>query len=125
MIALSGMSVLDNSADLANAGTAWVMLKPFSERLKAKDQDLAVDLRGLEKVMAALPDGQAYVLPPPAIQGIGNAGGFQMQLETARRLDRLPEAWQSDATRSWARRTRILPCATWSPPSALRRRTSR
>src|SRR6201994_495707 len=30
VIALSGMSVLDNSADLANAGTAWVMLKPFS-----------------------------------------------------------------------------------------------
>ena len=31
--------------------------------------------------MATLPDGQAYVLPPPPIQGIGNAGGFQMQLE--------------------------------------------
>ena len=31
--------------------------------------------------LAALPDGQAFVLPPPPIQGIGNAGGFQMQLE--------------------------------------------
>ena len=30
VIALSGMSVLDNSADLANAGTTWVMLKPKS-----------------------------------------------------------------------------------------------
>ncbi len=30
---------------------------------------------------ASLPDGKAFVLPPPPIQGIGNAGGFQMQLE--------------------------------------------
>src|SRR3984957_3071380 len=37
VIAISGMSLLDNSADLANAGTCFVMLKPFSVRLKAKD----------------------------------------------------------------------------------------
>ncbi len=29
----------------------------------------------------SMPDGRPFVLPPPAIQGIGNAGGFQMQLE--------------------------------------------
>jgi HAE1 family hydrophobic/amphiphilic exporter-1 len=81
VIALSGMSVLDNSADLANAGTAWVMLKPFDERLKAGDQDLVTIYQRLQKAVASLPDGQTYVLPPPPIQGIGNAGGFQMQLE--------------------------------------------
>src|SRR5271165_4575485 len=81
VIALSGMSVLDNSADLANAGTTWVMLKPFSERLKAKDQDLISIFKRLHDGLMSLPDGQAYVLPPPAIQGIGNSGGFQMQLE--------------------------------------------
>jgi hydrophobic/amphiphilic exporter-1 (mainly G- bacteria), HAE1 family len=81
VIALSGMSVLDNSADLANAGTTWVMLKPFSERLKAKDQDLLSIYKRLHDGLMSLPDGQAYVLPPPAIQGIGNSGGFQMQLE--------------------------------------------
>jgi HAE1 family hydrophobic/amphiphilic exporter-1 len=81
VIALSGTSVLDNSADLANAGTAWVMLKPFDERLKAGGQDLVTIYQKLTKAVATLPDGQAYVLPPPPIQGIGNAGGFQMQLE--------------------------------------------
>jgi HAE1 family hydrophobic/amphiphilic exporter-1 len=81
VIALSGTSVLDNSADLANAGTAWVMLKPFDERLKAGGQDLISIYRRLQNAVASLPDGQAYVLPPPPIQGIGNAGGFQMQLE--------------------------------------------
>jgi hydrophobic/amphiphilic exporter-1 (mainly G- bacteria), HAE1 family len=81
VIALSGMSVLDNSADLANAGTGWVMLKPFDERLKAGGQDLLTIYRRLTQAVASLPDGQAHVLPPPPIQGIGNAGGFQMQLE--------------------------------------------
>src|SRR5271165_5331884 len=81
VIAISGMSVLDNSADLANAGTSWIMLKPFDVRLKAKGQDLLSIFEQLQKGLASLPDGRAYVLPPPPIQGIGNAGGFQMQLE--------------------------------------------
>jgi hydrophobic/amphiphilic exporter-1 (mainly G- bacteria), HAE1 family len=81
VIALSGMSVLDNSADLANAGTCWVMLKPFDERLKAGGQDLITIYQRLQAAVASLSDGHSYVLPPPPIQGIGNAGGFQMQLE--------------------------------------------
>ncbi|WP_298427415.1 efflux RND transporter permease subunit [Rhodoblastus sp.] len=81
VISVTGMSLLDNSADLFNAGAAWVMLKPFDERLKAKDQDLLSIYKKLSEALLQLPDGQARVLPPPAIQGIGNAGGFQMQLE--------------------------------------------
>jgi HAE1 family hydrophobic/amphiphilic exporter-1 len=81
VIALSGMSMLDNSADLSNAGTGWVVLKPFDVRGKEKGQDLLTIYERLQKAVLSLPDGQAYVLPPPPIQGIGNAGGFQMQLE--------------------------------------------
>jgi hydrophobic/amphiphilic exporter-1 (mainly G- bacteria), HAE1 family len=81
VIAISGMSILDDSADLFNAGAAWVMLKPFAERLKAKDQDLLSLYSKLQKAVASLPDAHAIVLPPPSIQGIGNSGGFQMQLE--------------------------------------------
>src|SRR5580658_485446 len=81
VISLAGMSLLDNSADLANAGTIWVMLKPFDARKHAPGQDLISLYQALQKSVAGLSDGQAFVLPPPAIQGIGNAGGFQMQLE--------------------------------------------
>ena len=66
---------------LANSGTAWIMLKPFDERTKAPGQDLLSIYQNVVKALASLPDGQAFVLPPPPIQGIGNAGGFQMQLE--------------------------------------------
>src|SRR5215475_8851654 len=81
VIAISGLSVLDNSADLANAGVAYIVLKPFGDRVKADGQDLITIFGRVQKALANLADGQPTVLPPPAIQGIGNAGGFQMQLE--------------------------------------------
>ena len=81
VIAISGLSLLDNSAQLPNAGACWFMLKPFSVRGKAKDQDLISIYENLTKALASLADGRVFLLPPPPIQGIGNAGGFQMQLE--------------------------------------------
>ena len=81
VISISGLSLLDNSADLASGGASWVILKPFGVRGKAKDQDLLSIYEHLQGALTSLPDGRIYLLPPPPIQGIGNAGGFQMQLE--------------------------------------------
>jgi HAE1 family hydrophobic/amphiphilic exporter-1 len=81
VIALAGVSPLDNFADLSNAGVAWVILKPFSERDPHPEQGLLPLYERLSHDLAALQDGRAVVLPPPPVQGIGNAGGFQMQLE--------------------------------------------
>ena len=75
VISIAGISVLDNSATLANAGVAYVVLKDWSER--ANLQTLFPRLsRALDAV-----DARVVVLPPPPIQGIGNAGGFTMQIE--------------------------------------------
>jgi len=81
VIAIAGESVLDNSATLANAGVAYVIFKDWSLREKAKDQDLLSIYKRLQGELAAVTDGKAFVLVPPPIQGIGNAGGFQMQVE--------------------------------------------
>jgi len=81
VIAISGISVLDNSATLANAGVAYVMLKDWSIRDKAKGQNLRSILEVLHKRLDDLADGSAALLVPPPIQGIGNAGGFSMQVE--------------------------------------------
>jgi hydrophobic/amphiphilic exporter-1 (mainly G- bacteria), HAE1 family len=81
VISIAGISVLDNSADLTNFGVAWIVLKPFAERDPHPEQGLAPIYEAMSRAMASLPDGRATVLPAPAIQGIGNAGGFQMQLE--------------------------------------------
>jgi hydrophobic/amphiphilic exporter-1 (mainly G- bacteria), HAE1 family len=75
VIAISGISVLDNSAPLANAGVAYVVLKDWSER-----DDLRTIFARLSPALDAV-DGRVNVLPPPPIQGIGNAGGFSFQIE--------------------------------------------
>ena len=75
VIAISGISVLDNSATLANAGVAYVVLKDWSDR-----DSLSALLPRLSRTLNAV-DARVIVLPPPPIQGIGNAGGFSMQVE--------------------------------------------
>ena len=81
VITIAGISVLDNSATLANAGVNYVIFDDWSKRDKAKGQDLKSLLLGLQSKIESIPDGKAFVLVPPPIQGIGNAGGFQMQVQ--------------------------------------------
>ena len=77
--AISGVSAVDNNSELANSGAAYVVLKPWSER--GSGQDLKGMQQALTKAVAGVQEAQAIVIPPPAIQGIGNSGGFTMQVE--------------------------------------------
>jgi hydrophobic/amphiphilic exporter-1 (mainly G- bacteria), HAE1 family len=79
VITIAGMSALDNFADLNNAGIAFVVLKPWDERSKRQGTDILTIAEHLQDQLNAAPDGRLFVLAPPPIQGIGNAGGFQMQ----------------------------------------------
>jgi HAE1 family hydrophobic/amphiphilic exporter-1 len=81
VITIAGISVLDNSTSLANAGVNYVIFDDWSKRDKAKGQDLKSLFLGLQNKIESVPDGRAFVLVPPPIQGIGNAGGFQMQVQ--------------------------------------------
>ena len=81
VVALGGMSILDSNSSLANAAVSYVILKDWDTRLKAEGQDLRSIVLGLMEKLKVLQDGRAVVIVPPAIQGIGNAGGFQMQIE--------------------------------------------
>ncbi|MGN6286660.1 MAG: efflux RND transporter permease subunit [Afipia sp.] len=79
VLAISGISALDNSASLANAGVAYLVLKDWSER--GAGEDLRSLVVGLNQSLAAIADARIAVLPPPPIQGIGNSAGFAMQVE--------------------------------------------
>jgi HAE1 family hydrophobic/amphiphilic exporter-1 len=79
VVTVAGISPLDNSASLANAGVAYVTLKPWSER--GKGQDLLSLFVGMNRAMGDVMDARVLVVPPPPIQGVGNASGFTMQLE--------------------------------------------
>jgi HAE1 family hydrophobic/amphiphilic exporter-1 len=78
VITIAGLSALDNNATLANAGVAYIMLKDWSAR--GEGEDLASLYKTLNAKMSAVSEGRVLVLPPPPIQGIGNAGGFTMQI---------------------------------------------
>ena len=75
VVAIAGISVLDDNAPLSNAGVAYVTLKPWDAR-----DDLSKVFPRLSQELAAV-DARVVVLPPPPIQGIGNTGGFSMQVE--------------------------------------------
>jgi len=81
VVALSGMSVLDSNSMLANAGVAYVILDDWGARAGKPGQDLRSIVMKIGHDVQSLQDGRAFPLVPPAIQGIGNAGGFQMQVE--------------------------------------------
>jgi HAE1 family hydrophobic/amphiphilic exporter-1 len=81
VVTVSGISILDNFASLANAGVAFVVLNDWSVRLKQKGQDLRSITQNLNRSLHAITQGVVFALPPPPIQGIGNVGGFTMQVE--------------------------------------------
>jgi len=76
VVTIAGISALDNSAVLANAGVAYVVLKDWSKRA-----NLLVLFPRLSKAFETVDEAQVLMFPPPPIQGIGNAGGFAMQIE--------------------------------------------
>ncbi|MGE0224770.1 MAG: efflux RND transporter permease subunit, partial [Acetobacteraceae bacterium] len=81
VVSIGGMSVIDNSASLANAGVAYVTLTDWSEREKHEGQDLRSIYMALTRALEAVEGASTLVIVPPPIQGIGNSGGFTMQVE--------------------------------------------
>ncbi|MGP0039675.1 MAG: efflux RND transporter permease subunit [Rhodomicrobium sp.] len=82
VVAISGVSPLDNNASLSSAGAAYVILKSWDEREKVKGQDFFSLLKTLTAALQQnILEAATIVLPPPPIQGIGNAGGFTMEIE--------------------------------------------
>ncbi len=58
----------------------FVSLKPWSER-KAPEEQIDAIMAHVNREMMAVPDGICFAFPPPAIPGVGTAGGFQFVLQ--------------------------------------------
>jgi hydrophobe/amphiphile efflux-1 (HAE1) family protein len=78
--AVSGFSILTRSNSSA-AGLLFLQFTPFSQRAGRADTSAAAIANRLRQEFSKVEGGQAVVLPPPAVSGIGNAGGFTMQVE--------------------------------------------
>lgn len=76
---VSGLDLLSNS-NASNAGVVFLNLKPYSERKSPELSASAVLQRALPK-LAGIAEAAFIPLNPPAIDGMGNAGGFQYVLQ--------------------------------------------
>ena len=81
-ITIGGYSVLDGTS-MSNAAAFYIIFKDWSERTSP---DLSQDaiLRKLRRQFLAIQEGIVFAFAPPSIQGLGVAGGFQLQLEDRR-----------------------------------------
>jgi HAE1 family hydrophobic/amphiphilic exporter-1 len=58
----------------------WVTLKEWAER-KAPDEQYGAIKTRIGSLLGRIPEGTAFVFPPPAIPGVGAAGGFTFILQ--------------------------------------------
>ena len=79
IMTIAGISALDSSSSLANAGVAYLVLTEWSKR--GPGEDLLSLFKGLNERLSVISEARVLVIPPPPIQGIGNAAGFAMQVE--------------------------------------------
>ncbi len=120
---LGGISPLENSASLANAGIVYFMLKDWSER--GKGEDLLSIYDNLNSKLADFQDAATLVLVPPPIQGLGLSGGFQMQVELTdgsydfARLQRAAEAIAEMARKNPVIRAAFTPFRAEVPQIAM------
>jgi hydrophobe/amphiphile efflux-1 (HAE1) family protein len=78
--AVSGFSILTRSNSSA-AGLLFLHFTPFNQRAGRADMTATAIANRLSQRFGTVEGGRAVVLLPPAVSGIGNAGGFTMQVE--------------------------------------------
>ena len=77
--AISGYSMLSGVSN-TYSGFFFITLKPWEERKKPEEKYESI-MAHLNREFAKLPQGVAFAFSPPAIPGIGTAGGVTMVLE--------------------------------------------
>ncbi|MGD1973678.1 MAG: multidrug efflux RND transporter permease subunit [Desulfobacterales bacterium] len=78
-VSLGGYSLIDGT-NASNMATVFIVMNPWEERTDP-DLSMAAILANLQRQFVQIQEAIAFVFPPPAITGLGVAGGFQMQLE--------------------------------------------
>jgi multidrug efflux pump len=82
-VEIAGLSALDFT-NRSNFLTMFLPLKPFEERAGDPQQKMGAILQKAQAAASKIQDAFVIVLPPPPVQGIGNAGGFKLEIEDRR-----------------------------------------
>ncbi len=86
---IGGLNVV-NFSTKSNSGTVFLMLKPWSERT-SKALQLNSIVATLQRKFASIKDANTIVIPPPAIPGLGQTGGFTFELEQHTSTDNIQQ----------------------------------
>ncbi len=78
-VSVSGYSLLDGTT-AANAATFWIILEPWDKRT-APHLSLEGIMGRLWGLAHTIEEARAIAFAPPAILGLGQAGGFQFELQ--------------------------------------------
>ena len=89
----------------SNAGVVFAPFKPFAERLKA-GQTASKIIGQLYGSLQSIEEAFIIAIPPPSVRGVGNSGGFKMQIMD---LD------HSDMTRALDLARRMMVAANQTP----------
>jgi multidrug efflux pump len=82
-VEFTGYSGLDGT-NRNNTVTAFLTLAPFEERVKDPRLSGPGITAAVRPKFAQIQDARVLVFPPPPVRGIGNAGGFKMQVQDRR-----------------------------------------
>ncbi|MDX5420090.1 MAG: efflux RND transporter permease subunit, partial [Hymenobacteraceae bacterium] len=77
--AIGGLNVI-NFSNKSNSGAFFIQLKPWDTR-KDKSEQLFGVIAQLQQKFAPIKEANIVVVPPPAIPGLGQTGGFSFMLE--------------------------------------------
>jgi multidrug efflux pump len=81
--AIEGLSILDSTTK-SNVLTVFFPLKAFSERIGHPEQSATAIATKLQTAFSSIQDAFVIAIQPPSVRGMGNAGGFQLEIEDHR-----------------------------------------
>lgn len=79
-VAFAGVSGATQT-NATNSGVIYCPLDPFPERIKNPGQDLYSIIAEANRRIAGIQDASIFVIPPPAVRGIGTLGGFSFMIQ--------------------------------------------
>lgn len=71
---------MGNGGNAQNSGRGFIKLKDWSDRAGAEHSASAV-ARHATQALASIRDADIFIMAPPAIQGLGQSSGFDVQLQ--------------------------------------------
>lgn len=87
--ALGGLNVV-TFANKSNSGTIFTQLKPWDTR-ESKEEQLNGIIASLQQKFAGIKEANIVVIPPPAIPGLGQTGGFTFELQQQESTDSIKQ----------------------------------